>query len=134
MVVRKEESVIFSIDELDELPSEFKKELGLLREILEWSPEAITDSSGNRIVVFLLRASNEIVIEVKPADSANISVHQCKQILAQSVRAGLFDQLCTTLEVYRRIRPLILYFAQRFAQLESMNVSLIHAGGDGYAN
>jgi len=137
MIVRKQESVIFSIDELGGLQLDLE-ERELLKEILMWSSEALMDDSGNRIVVFLLRASGDIVIEVIPANS-DASVEQCRQILSEAVRGGLFNPLLTTLKVYKRLRPVILYFAERFAKLESMNMSLSlshgkFAGGDGYAN
>ena len=131
-----EKRAVFRLSELDFLPQGFN-DVTLLREVLEWSPESLVTDSGDRIRLFMLPASRDIAIEVIPANPADNVNLQCRKILQRAVQDGLFNQLLTTLEVYKRLRPVMQRIAERAAQFESMNLSLrlSHiAGGDGYAN
>jgi len=135
MAVVKQDGVIFDWEELDSLLKDAQVERQVMQEVLEWSPETLRTPEGT-IRIFFLPAMRMIAVEVIPVNPENSLELQCRRILQQAFQNGLFDEFLVTLRIYKRLRPVILYFAERFAKLECMNVSLSlsHiAGGDGYA-
>ena len=141
MPVCKEASVVFFLEEVDFLSHAIyeTKAYRELREILTHS-QSIEMQEG-RIDMYVLPASQAVVLEVSPKHPEENLESQARAILRHAFQEGLFDEFLTTVRIYSRLRPLFLQIIERVAREQAVWATAAalngcansHHGGDSHA-
>jgi len=126
----RQEIVLFYDRVIDIMPPEMRNQF-VLRQLLQ-IPLQFCTPSGDRIELFVLPASQDLAISVKPATPVSVEEAQeyARRVLQMAVADGVFNDFIVALKVLSYLEPFIRCTADHAAVREMTHLKLRLIAGE----